>query len=228
VSRGTGGFCERGKIAHELYDAIKALRIDPSNVYRVAPSNHIQLRRGDAVFSFEEGAFAFFSPLDGQITGVVFLGAAIFWRLPRTGRKAADGRFLGAPVLDQEFINGYLRFTDDTAGELLRQFQAANLPVQTDTSVGVRWDAAVTQLNPGYTLRILYDRLSSNPKPAFTPKWKARSPAVRCVLDTQRDEQFFLGQVHKAGDVFLHDVWTSHRVPGTSHLQWPFMHCTTH
>ncbi len=202
---------------HELYDAIKALRIDPSNVYRVAPSNHIQLRRGDAVFSFEEGAFAFFSPLDGQITGVVFSGRGHILAAPREPvEKQQMGRFLGAPVLDQEFINGYLRFTDDTAGELLRQFQAANLPVQTDTSVGVRWDAAVTQLNPGYTLRILYDRLSSNPKPCFYAEMEGTiTGPFDVVLDTQRDEQFFLGQVHKAGDVFLHDVWTSHRVPGT-------------
>ena len=34
-------------------------------------------------------------------------------------------RFLGAPILDQEFTNVCLRFTDDTAAELLRQLQNA-------------------------------------------------------------------------------------------------------
>src|SRR6266700_4217637 len=63
---------------HEWYDAIKALRIDPANVYRVAPTHHIQLRRGDAVLSFEEGTLAFFSPLDGQISGAVFFSARQF------------------------------------------------------------------------------------------------------------------------------------------------------
>src|SRR5713101_174575 len=102
------------KSPHELYDAIKALRIDSSNVYRIAPANHIQLRRGDAVLSFEEGAFAFFSPLDGQITGVVFSGRGHILAAPREPvEKQQMGRFLGAPVLDQEFINGYFRFTDD-------------------------------------------------------------------------------------------------------------------
>src|SRR2546421_210151 len=61
---------------HELYDAIKALRVDSSNVYRIAPAHHVQLRRGDAVLSFEEGSLTFFSPLDGQITGAVFLTAS--------------------------------------------------------------------------------------------------------------------------------------------------------
>src|SRR5438309_9562444 len=157
---------------HELYDAIKALRIDTSNVYRVAPANHIQLRRGDAVLSFDEGTVTFFYPLDGQITGAVFSGRGHVLAAPRDPvEKQQMGRFLVAPVLDQEFINGYLRFTDHTAGALLRQFQAANLPVQTAASVGVRWDAGVTQHYPGYTLRVHYDRLSSNPKPCFYAKF---------------------------------------------------------
>jgi hypothetical protein len=200
---------------HELYDAIKALRIDPANVYRIAPANHIQLRRGDAVLSFEEGALAFFSPLDGQTTGAVFSGHGHVLAAPREPvEKQQMGRFLGAPVLDQEFINGYLRFTDDTAGELLRQFRAANLTVQTDASVGAQWDSAVTQLNNSYTLRILLDRLSPNPKPCFYAGLEGAATGLfDVVLDAQRDEQFLLGQVHKAGGSTYYDVWTSHRVP---------------
>jgi Peptidase family M1 domain len=200
---------------HELYDAIKALRIDPSNVFRIAPANHIQLRRGDAVLSFDEGTVTFFSPLDGQITGAVFSGRGHVLAAPRDPvEKQQMGRFLGAPVLDQDFINGYLRFTDDTASELFRQFSAANLVAQTDASVGAQWDSAVTQLNPSYTLRILFDRLSSNPKPCFYAGLEgAATGPFDVVLDAQRDEQFLIGQVHKAGDKTFYDVWTSHRVP---------------
>jgi hypothetical protein len=200
---------------HELYDAINALRIDPSNVYRIAPAHHIQLCRGDAVLSFEEGTFAFFSPLDGQITGAVFSGRGHALAAPREPvEKQQMGRFLGAPVLDQEFTNGYLRFTDDTAAELLLQFHAANLVAHVDASVGTQWDSAVTQLNPNYTLRILFDRLSPNPKPCFYAglQGEATGP-FDVVLDAQRDEQFFLGQIHKAGGGTFYDVWTSHRVP---------------
>ncbi len=199
---------------HELYDAIKSLRIDSSNVYRIAPANHIQLRRGDAVLSFEDGRLAFFFPLDGQITGAVFSGRGHVLAAPRDPvEKQQMGRFLGAPVLDQEFINGYLRFTDDTAGELLRQFRAANLAAQADASVGTQWDAPVTQMNPNYTLRILFDRLSPNPKPCFYAGLEgAATGPFDVVLDAQRDEQFLLGQIHKAGGKTFYDVWTSHRV----------------
>jgi hypothetical protein len=200
---------------HELYDAIKALRIDPANVYRLAPANHVQLSRGDAVLSFEEGTLAFFSPLDGQITGAIFSGRGHVLAAPRDPvEKQQMGRFLGSPVLDQEFISGYLRFTDDTAGELLRQFQAANLAAQTDTSAAARWDSALSQLNPSYTLRILFDRLSPHPKPSFYASLEgvATGP-FDVVLDAQRDEPFLLGQFHKAGGKTYYDVWTSHRVP---------------
>jgi hypothetical protein len=203
------------KSPHELYDALKALRVDPANVYRLDPANHIQLRRGDAVLSFEEGTLAFFWPLDGQITGAVFSGRGHVLAAPRDpAEKQQMARFLGSPVLDQEFLNGYLRFTDDTAAELLRQFQAANLAAQTDTSAAAQWDSLLSQLNPSYTLRILFDRLSPHPKPCFHASLEgvATGP-FDVVLDAQRDEPFLLGQFHKAGGRILYDVWTSHRVP---------------
>ena len=209
-----GAFPNTERSPHELYDAIKALRVDPSNVYRITPANHIQLRRGEAVLSFEEGAFTFFSPLDGQITGAVFSGRGHALAVPRDPvEKQQMGRFLGAPLLDEEFINGYLRFTDDTAGELLRQFHAANLTPQTDMSVGAQWDAAVAQLNPSYALRILAERLSTNPRPCFYADLEgAATGPFDVVLDAQRDEPFLLGQIRKGGNS-SYDVWTSHRLP---------------
>lgn len=210
-------FPDTERSPHELYDAIKALRVDPTNVYRIAPANNIQLRRGDAVISFEEGTITFFSPLDGQITGAVFSGRGHILAAPRDPvEKQQMGRFLGAPVLDQEFMNGYLRFTDDTADELLGQFRNAHLVAQTDASVGAQWDAAVAQLNPGYTLRILFDRLSPNPKPCFYAGLEGiATGSFDVVLDAQRDEPFILGQLHKdkASGKTFYDVWTSHRLP---------------
>jgi len=209
---------------HELYDAIKALRVDPTNAYRIAPANRIELRRGDAVLSLEEGTLSFFSPFDGQITGAVFSGRGHVLAAPREPvEKQQMGRFLGAPVLDQEFINGYIRFTDGTADELLRQFRAANLAAQTDSSIAAQWDSAVTGLNPAYTLRVLFDRLSPNPRPCFYAGLEgvATGP-FDVILDTQRDEPFLLGQVHKAGGGTFYDVWTSHRLPDSSPITVAF------
>jgi len=176
---------------HVLYDAIKALRIDPSNVYRIAPAHHIQLRRGDAVLSFDEGTLAFFSRSMDRSPAPSFPGAVTFWRPSRSGRKTADGAFSRRSRPRSAILQRLSRFTDDTTGELLRQFRAANLAVQTDASVGAQWDSAITQLNPSYTLRILYDRLSPNPKPCFYAGLEgAATGPFDVVLDAQRDEQF--------------------------------------
>ena len=209
---------------HELYDAINGLRVDASAVYHIVPGNRIELRRGDAVLSLEEGTLAFFSPLDGNITGAVFSGRGHALALPRDpSEKQQMGYFLGAPVLDQDFFSGYFRFTDATAGELLRQLQLAKLAPQMDSSFAAQWEPALAHLNTGQTLRILFDRLSLNPRPYF---YAALEGAVTgpfdVVLDFQRDEPFLLGQFQKTTAKNFYDVWTSHAVPGFPARPVPF------
>jgi hypothetical protein len=203
---------------HELYDAINSLRVDPSNAFPIVPTNRIELRRGDAVLSFEEGTIAFFTPLDGQITGAVFSGRGHILAVPRDPvEKQQMGRFLGAPVLDQAFVNAYMRFTDGTADDFLRQFRAANIAPQTQVSILSEWDATLSQLNPRHTLRILLDHLSPNPQPCFYAGLDGASTGpFDVVLDAEREEPFLLGQVHKSGGKAFYDVWTSHRLPDST------------
>ena len=201
---------------HELYDALNALRIDPAAVYHIAPANRIELRRGDAILSFDEGTLAFFSPLDGQITGAAFAGRGHALALPRDPvEKQQMGYFLGAPVLDQEFFTAYLRFTDDTADEFLRQFRSARLVPLVDTLSVTPWESALARLNQGHTLRILFDRFSQHPKPYFYAGLEgAATGFFDVVLDMQHEEPFLLGQYHKSGANTFYDVWTSHGIPG--------------
>ena len=201
---------------HELYDALNALRIDPAAVYHIAPANRIELRRGDAILSFDEGTLAFFSPLDGQITGAAFAGRGHALALPRDPvEKQQMGYFLGAPVLDQEFFTAYLRFTDDTADEFLRQFRSAKLVPLVDTISVTPWESALARLNQGHTLRILFDLFSQHPKPYFYAGLEgAATGFFDVVLDMQHEEPFLLGQYHKSGPNTFYDVWTSHGIPG--------------
>ena len=200
---------------HELYDAINALTVDPSNVYRLVPENRIELRRGDAVISFEDGTLAFFSPFQGHITGAVFSGRGHVLAAPRDPvEKQQMGRFLGAPVLDQTFASAYLRFTDGTPDELLSQFHKANLAPQTDTPFASQWEPTLARINPLYTLRILIDSLSPDPRPAFYAGLDGASTGpFDIILDGLREEQFLLGQTIKNAAGTFYDIWTSHRIP---------------
>ena len=200
---------------HELYDAINALTVDSSQSYRLVPENRIELRRGDAVISLEEGTLAFFSPLDGRITGAVFSGRGHALAVPRDPvEKQQMGRFLGAPVLDQTFASAYLRFSDGTAVELLSQFHNSNLAAQTDTSFAAQWEPALARLNSLYSLRILIDFLSPDPRPAFYASLDGASTGqFDIVLDGRREEQFLLGQTVKNASGTFYDTWASHGIP---------------
>ena len=200
---------------HELYDSINALTLDSSQVYRLVPENRIELRRGDAVLSLDEGTLAFFSPFDGRITGAVFSGRGHVLAVPRDPvEKQQMGRFLGAPVLDESFASAYFRFTDGTADELLSQFRKAKLAPQPDASLASQWESTLARINRLYTLRILVDFLSPDPRPAFYANLDGASTGpFDIVVEGRREEQFLLGQTVKNASGTFFDTWTSHRVP---------------
>ena len=199
---------------HELYDAINSLTLDSSQVYHLAPGNRIELRRGDAVLSLDQGTLAFFAPFEGRISGAVFSGLGHMLAVPRDPvEKQQMGRFLGSPVLDESFASAYFRFTDGTGDELLSQFRRAYLSPQTDTSFVSQWEPMLARINPLYTLRILIDFLSPDPRPAFYANLDGASTGpFDVVVDERRDEQFILGQTVKNGSGTFYDTWTSHRV----------------
>jgi hypothetical protein len=206
------------KTPHQYYEALNALRLDGDSVYPIVPDNRIELRRGDAKISFEEGKLIFFVPLDGQITGVVFTGRGHVLALPREiTEKQQLARFLGAPILDQSFTSAYIRFTDGTAQELLQQLQGAQLKSQSDATLLSRLDPVLSQLNKNYSVRIMSERLLASPKPFFHASLDGISIGpFDVLLDAMRLEQFLLGQARKSGGTNFYDVWASYRVPDTA------------
>src|SRR5580704_7630204 len=156
------------KSPRELYDALNALRIDPAATYTIDGAHRIELRRADVQLSLEGGQLGFFTALDGRTTGAVFAGRGHALGVPRGAvEKQQMARFLGAPLLDQEFTYAYLRFTDDTMDDLLLQLHAAKIEPQQDSAFASRWDALLATVNPAQSLRIMSDSLSQNPRPYF-------------------------------------------------------------
>src|SRR5580698_10013009 len=202
--------------AHELYDALNALRLDPASTYQLATANRIELRRGDVEIYFEEGKLAFLAPINGRVTGFVFTGRGHALAFPReVVEKQQMARFLGAPVLDQAFLSAYVRFTDDAADDLLHQFRTAKLEPQVDTSFASLSDPFVAQFNASQSLRILEDHLSQNPKPYFYAALEGvETGTFDFLFDPQRREQVLLGQRRKSGNYTYYDVWASYSVPG--------------
>jgi Peptidase family M1 domain len=227
----SGALCateSRDRDPHQLYAALNAVRVDPATVYRVAAENRISLHRGDATLQFDEGKLAFFTALDGQITGAVFSGRGHALAAPRDPvEKQQMGRFLGATVLDEDFATAYLRFTDQTAQELLGELRNATLAPESDMVLAAHWDEILAALNPQHTLRVLATQLSQNPKPYFYAALEGVvHGAFDVIYDQQRREAFVLGQPRNArgpagGGVF-YDAWVSYALPGDTTPQEPF------
>src|SRR6202140_2456563 len=156
------------RTAHQLYDAINALRLDPASAYQVKPEHRIELRRGDAKISFDQGELIFLAPLDNEITGAVFSGRGHILALPRDIiEKQQMARFLDAPILDQDFASAYIRFTDATPADLLHQLQAAALQPQSDSTAASRWEPVLSHLNAIHSLRVFCGTLFPTPLPYF-------------------------------------------------------------
>jgi hypothetical protein len=212
------------KTAREVYDQLNALRVDPATLYDIESANRIELRRGDVQLSFEQGKLAFLQLFEGRVTGAVFYGRGHVLAAPRDPvEKQQMAHFLGAPVLDQDFTSACLRFTDDTAADLVRQFGAAQVSPQQDSAFAARWDSLLATLNTGQSLRVLLDSLSLNRKPYFFGALDGVTTGpFDLVLDPVRRESFLLGQPKKNEARTFYDVWASYSAPGTAAPAAPF------
>jgi Peptidase family M1 domain len=206
------------KTPRELYDQLNALRVDPATLYQIEAANRIELRRGDVQLSFEQGKLAFFHLFEGRVTGAVFFGRGHALAMPRDiVEKQQMAHFLGAPILDQDFTSACLRFTDETAADLLRQLTEAGASPQQDSTSAftAQWDGLLAALNPSQSLRILFDSLSETPKPYFFASVDGvASGPFDVILDPLRRESLLLGQQKQGVGRMFYDVWASYHAPG--------------
>jgi hypothetical protein len=201
-----------------LLTALNALVVDSQRVYTISPADRIELRQGDVHFSFEQGKIAFFQPFEGRITGFVFSGLGHTLALPRDlTEKQQLARFLGTPVLDQQFVSIYARFTDDSAQDLLGQLRRSSVQPAVDPGFAALWLPNLERLNPTHSHRILIERYSSEPQHFFHAAIDGiLTGPFDILLDPMRLENFMIGQPRVVDKLTYYDVWTSYPLPGFS------------
>jgi hypothetical protein len=202
----------------ELLTALNALAIDPQHVYTVSTKDRVELRKADTVLAFQEGKIAFFQSFEGRITGFVFSGVGHVVALPRDPvEKQQVARFLGAPVLDEQFLSAYVRFTDGTDQDLLRELQRAGLTPAVDEQFASLWGASLDRINPSHSLRILIEKYSNPPAPFFHAGIDGvLTGPLDILLDGMQSDNFTLGQPRTVAKVNYYDVWSSCRMPGST------------
>lgn len=193
-----------------LYQALNELKLDGTRVYTV---RDLTLRRDAVRFDFTEGTLAFLQPIGGQVTGAVFSGHGHVVATPRNpGERRSLSHYLGVPILDQTFASAYLRFTDDTAAELLREIESSGTEVGEDPAFAARWAAGLGTLAPPHSLRVMEDLLSTEPLPYFYAL--LQNDAVGrfdVAVDQRRAEQVRIGQLVRENGAESYDVWAAFR-----------------
>jgi len=202
----------------ELLTALNALAIDSQHVYSVSTKDRVELRKADTVLAFQNGKIAFFQSFEGHITGFVFSGIGHVVALPRDPvEKQQVARFLGAPVLDEQFLSAYVRFTDGTDQDLLRELQRAGLTPVVDEQFASLWRSNLDRLNPSHSLRILIEKYSNPLAPFFHAGLDGVvTGPLDILLDDMQNHNFSLGQPRTVGKVTYFDVWSSYQTPGSS------------
>ncbi len=193
---------------HALFRQLNELRVDRSRVYTV---HELSLGRDVARFTFMEGKLAFLEALDGRVSGAVFTGHGHVIALPHdAGERRSLVRYLGVPILDQTFSKAYLRFTDDSAAELLRQITSDGVEVEANAEFADEWDRLAPALAPTHSLRVMVDWMASEPAPYFYALLEGdQSGTFEVLVDPRREEQVLIGQTHITPNGPTYDTWAS-------------------
>lgn len=202
----------------ERLSALNSLQLDSRHVYTVSTKDRVELRKADAILAFQDGKIAFFQSLEGRVTGFVFSGIGHVLALPRDPvEKQQVARFLGAPVLDQQFLSAYVRFTDDTDQDLLRELQRAGLTSSADAEFASLWQASLDRLNPSHSLRILIENYSSVPAHFFHAGIDgALTGPFDILLDSMHLDNFSVGQPRTVSKTAYYDVWAAYPLAGVA------------
>lgn len=198
-----------------LYRALQTVGLDPQKTYHIREA---AIDREDVHLWMNDGTISFLQGVDGRITGAFFEGdGEVLVRPPDRRERASLGLFIGEGVLEEKFSSAYLRFNDDTAGELQQYLRPTEDPksfVEKNDSIA-RNLAAVDAMR----LAISFTSLPATVKPGEPPPLPDRLFHARVAgerlgvfdvyFDTRNPEQIVVGQTSSKGEQVYYDLWMS-------------------
>jgi hypothetical protein len=200
----------------ELLASLNSVGIDPQTVFTIAAKDRIEIRQPDLVIALEDGKLAFFQPFEGRVTGFVFSGVGHVLATPRDPvEKQQMARFLGAPILDQQFVSAYFRFTNGAAEDLSAQLQHAGLTSVSDSAFAGLWQSQINRLNLSHSQRIIFEKFTNTPRHFFHAAIDGvRTGPFDILMDDMRVENLLIGQPRVVAKANFYDAWVSMTLPG--------------
>ncbi len=191
----------------EVLNQLQNVKLDPGQVYVL---RHAQLTRDRVKLFFNRGTIGFFTKAAGEITGAVYIGEGEILLIPPTRvEKENLARFIHSPILEEQFTMAILRFTDQTAKELI---SVAERPEPDDPErppdFPQKWNSAPGLLTLKDTPRIFEDLLGDRTLPYFHARLEGLTLKWFEVVDDERfPEAVSVVAARRSEDALFADRW---------------------
>ncbi len=189
---------------------LSKIRLDKKQIYNI---RDITLRRDALSISLNRGVIAFLEPVQGRVTGAVFIGNGEVVAIPPDAmEKQQMYKFTGSPIMDETFQSGIFRFTDKTFDEIKREIsQHAEEDVTPEDSAQFdSWDPKIAQRATLINTRMLADFLEPSSQPFFLAELNGeKSGWFDAIFDLRAAEEVSVLQVHEMGNSSIADMWAS-------------------
>jgi hypothetical protein len=203
------GYAQTTRSPRELLQKLNDLTIDPAEIYALRDT---QITRDRVNFYFNRGFIGFLAPVNGEITGAVFAGDGEVLLMPPDSVEGHSlAFFTKSPILEEQLTFAYLRFTDQTARELMAHARRPD-PEDPEQPGGFaeKWEPVVTRLNPQYSTRILMDLLGERDMPCFQTYLEGKNlGAFQVQIDERLPEAVRVGGIGYEGGRTYTDLWCS-------------------
>lgn len=202
-----------------LYTQLDKVLVDTSQIYLIRDA---RITRGALNIYFDRGVIGFFAPVEGRITGATFQGEGeVLLIPPNPVEKRSLAQFTKSAVLEERFTSAFMRFTDETARQLLQKARPAG-PEDAGATEGFaeRWNASIGPFNGRYSIRILEDILGRKDLPYFQARVTGGPRGEFVVTDDERlTEAIQVTATRHLDDRTYTDVWCSFPSP-SSKAHW--------
>jgi hypothetical protein len=178
---------------------------------------------------FNRGYIGFFTKAAGEITGAVYIGEGEILLIPPTQvEKESLARFIHSPILEEQFGMAILRFTDQTARELIAIGERPEPDdPQRPPDFPQKWNSSPRLFALEDSPRIFEDLLGDPTLPYFHARLQGKNLKWFEVVDDERfPEAVSVVAAHRNGDELFADSWCAfpsktsaarfaHQAPGT-------------
>ncbi len=151
----------------------------------VIPVSGFRLNRDAGIFTFRSGAFYLLEPVNGKVTGAVFIGDAAFGLTPPTEIERRYLKILAKDEFVDQFSEAVFRFTDGTEEEL-RKAAVKDAPAAAGDPAAVFKEVQhdlKKRLKQNLDVRLLEDVLSSQKGGKFIAFVKGKKYGGKLIFD---------------------------------------------